>query len=89
MTYKVTIVSEKQILKDIRSIPKSDVSRIFDAIELLSTEPQPENLHIKKLIHYPTANYRLRVGSYRILLQLHESSKEIFILRIIHRSRLY
>lgn len=89
MTYKVVIVSEKQIVKDIRSIPAIDISKIFDAIELLSIEPHPENISLKKLIQYPTANYRLRVGSYRILLQIHENPKEIYVLRIVHRSKLY
>jgi mRNA interferase RelE/StbE len=44
---------------------------------------------IKKLQNYELADYRLRVGDYRFLFNIDDLGKDIYIFRILHRSKLY
>lgn len=69
--------------KDLSGLPKADQSRILQKIELLQHGLTGD---IKRLTNF-TPEYRLRVGDYRILFEIVESS--IIVYRILHRRDAY
>jgi len=61
--------------------------RIKKEIEKLKSFPNISN--IRKLTAHPLADYRLRVGDYRVLFDVDWNRKTIFILKIGHRREIY
>ena len=74
--------------RDLRSIPRSDRTRIQSAISALETSFFPEGCDIKKMKGF-TDSYRLRVGNWRILYRIHFSRKEVYIGGILRREQAY
>lgn len=89
MEYKILIANEKVLYKDLEKIPKKEVEKFWKAIADLKNNPWPENLQVKKLQNYKIADFRLRVGEYRILFDRDMEKNELVIFRILHRSKLY
>jgi mRNA interferase RelE/StbE len=69
--------------KDIASLHSTEARRVVARIETLRKGLAGD---IKRLTNF-TPEYRLRVGSYRVLFQLEE--KKIIIYRILHRKDAY
>ncbi len=89
MAHKLLIVDEKLWRKDCDAIDRTQLQKIFGAIRKLEKDPWDGNVHVKQLKNYALADYRLRIGSYRVLFTKVEESKEIHLLRVLHRSKLY
>jgi mRNA interferase RelE/StbE len=85
MSYK--IVFANSVKKDIKNIPKSVLKNIKSNIQML--ESFPNVLNFKKLSSHYLADYRLRVGDYRILFDIDYLNNEINILKIGHRKNIY
>jgi mRNA interferase RelE/StbE len=81
MQYSIIIL--KRALKDLESIQKSEAQRILSALDGLQHDLTGD---VKKLTNH-TPEYRLRVGSYRILFEIQDDM--IYIYRILHRSNAY
>jgi len=81
------IIYAKSVKKDIRTIPKDKLQRIKRAIERLKYFPDVTN--VRHLMAHPLADFRLRVGEYRILFDVDFSKKRIVILKIGHRKDVY
>ncbi len=81
------IIYAKSVLKDLRSIPPRSLARIKRRIEELRQFPNIPN--IKHLKNHPIADYRLRVGDYRVLFDVNWEKREIYILKIGHRKDVY
>jgi mRNA interferase RelE/StbE len=75
------------INKDLDQIDKQQLGRIKKAIEILKSFPDISN--IKKLSAHPLADYRLRVGEYRVLFDVYWEKRVIYILKIGHRRDVY
>jgi len=73
--------------KDLSGIDRKHLQKIKNAIESLTEFPDIPN--IKKLSAHPLADYRLRVGNYRILFDVCRDEKVIFVLKIGHRKEVY
>ncbi|MCB2263557.1 MAG: type II toxin-antitoxin system RelE/ParE family toxin [Candidatus Thiosymbion ectosymbiont of Robbea hypermnestra] len=73
-----------QAVKDLRHLPQQEARRIADALERLEEDLSGD---IKKLTNF-TPEYRLRVGSYRILFEV-EKQSYIVVYRILHRRKAY
>ena len=85
MSYK--IVFANSVKKDIKNIPKSVLKNIKSNIQMLESFPNVSNF--KKLSSHYLADYRLRVGDYRILFDIDYLNNEINILKIGHRKNIY
>ena len=70
-------------IKDLKALPKSDAKKVIEKIRSLE---KGLNGDIKKLTNF-TPEYRLRVGSYRVLFEIEE--QRIFVYRIKHRKEAY
>ncbi|MFZ2631285.1 MAG: type II toxin-antitoxin system RelE/ParE family toxin [Desulfosalsimonadaceae bacterium] len=82
-----TIYYAKSVVKDIKKIDEKLLSMIRKGIEGLYNFPNISN--IKRLSAHPLADYRLRIGEYRILFDVDWDEKKIFILKIGHRKDVY
>ena len=81
------IMYAKSVKKDIKIIPKKDKQKIKEAIEELRNFPNVSK--VKKLTEHPIADFRLRVGNYRILFDVDGNERIIYILKIGHRKEIY
>lgn len=72
--------SEKELCK----LPKELQERIISTLERIRARPYP---HIAKLVGCPY--FRLRVGDYRIILDIRENMLIIFVIEIGHRRSIY
>ena len=72
--------------KEFRDLPQDIKKRVITKIDLLSSNPLPKD--VKKL-KGKNDYYRLRVGVFRIVYELHQSEKMILITRIRHRHDAY
>ena len=81
------IVYAQSVEKDLRRIPLSSLQKIKKRLEDL--ERFPDIPQIKHLKNHPIADYRLRVGNYRVLFDVNWEKNEIYILKIGHRKDVY
>ncbi len=70
--------------KELKRLDRSVAKRIYEKVDLLSRNPER---YIEKLVRYPY--YRLRVGDYRVILDIKHESVRILILKVGHRSSVY
>ncbi|HUT05519.1 MAG TPA: type II toxin-antitoxin system RelE/ParE family toxin [Nitrosopumilaceae archaeon] len=77
------IWSEKSV-KQLKKFEKKSSQRIFDAV--LGCVDDPFR-NVIRLTNSPF--YRLRVGNYRIILDLQQSKVIIFVIEVDHRGRIY
>ena len=69
------------VTKDLRRLPKKDVSRILKRIEGLTDDPRPSGC--EKLSGRDI--YRIRQGRYRILYEIRDNELVVLVIRIAHR----
>jgi len=82
------ILYAKSVKKDINKIQdKNTKEKIKKAIEKLKNFPNITN--IKSLKSHPLADYRLRIGEYRVLFDVDWDNRKIYILKIGHRKDVY
>ena len=72
--------AEKQLYK----LEKNVQVRIISTLERIRVRPYP---HVKKLVSSPY--FRLRVGEYRVILDIKEDKLIIFVIEIGHRRNIY
>ena len=83
-SYRVELA--KGVEKDLRKIPARQVAKISAAIHRLSLNPKPKGS--VKLVGYDI-EYRIRVGDYRVIYQIHDSILIILVIEIGHRKDIY
>lgn len=81
MTYHIEF--KPRAIKDIKAIDKNEARRIIDKIESLKNDLAGD---VKRLTHF-TPEYRLRVGSYRVLFEVEGAI--VVIYRVRHRKDAY
>ena len=81
------IVYAKSVFKDLKKIDRKNLKKIKEGIEELMNFPNISQ--IKHLKNHPLADYRLRIGNYRVLFNVNWEKKEIYILKVGHRREVY
>jgi mRNA interferase RelE/StbE len=81
----------KDFEKSLLSIPHKNIrDKIMKGIEALSVNPRHEKnfkkLELPRNIYKFTAQFRLRVGDYRILYNVDDKNKVVWILRLRKRN---
>ena len=74
----------RQAEKSFRKIPRDYQKKIKKAI--LQLEQNPYTVGTIKLINYPVAQYRKRIGDFRILFHIDEEEKMVIIADIKRRT---
>lgn len=83
MSWTVTV--DKAVLRRLKRIPEPDRNRLFETI--LSLETGTEGQDIRRLVGRD--GYRLRVGNWRILLDVDAQKKRISVYDIGSRGDIY
>jgi mRNA interferase RelE/StbE len=79
------IFFKRSVEKDLRSIPKKDLKRIFDRINLLAEDPRPSGG--EKLTGQE--RYRIRQGLCRIVYSMQDNVLAIWVVKVGHRKDVY
>ena len=82
-----SILYAKSVARDLRKIASHQFPAIKEGIEDLKEFPNISQ--IKRLKNHPIAEYRLRIGNYRVLFDVNWEQQEIYILKIGHRREVY
>ena len=83
MTYEVFI--ERRAQRALAKVPEPHRDRIISAIRRLGQEPRPSG--VKKLAGREA--WRIRVGSYRILYEIHDARLVVIVVEVGHRRDVY
>jgi mRNA interferase RelE/StbE len=76
---------ERRAQKQLAKIPEPDRGRIVAAVEGLAEEPRP--LGVKKLTGREA--WRIRVGDYRIIYEIHDKNLMVLVIALGHRRDIY
>ena len=82
---RYSIEFAKSVRKDLRKLAKPEVKKILATIDGLAEKPRPpgsKKLTIENL-------YRVRVGNYRILYEIHDDRLIVLIVKTGHRKEIY
>ncbi len=93
MAYEVVFPSERVerlFQKTLEKIPPKYQSAIVQALRSLSSNPRPQGKRIKRLkgeviVSQFTAEYRLRLGAYRVLYDVDDQRKKVILLKLLKR----
>jgi len=83
VTYTVEILRTAQA--QLAKIAKQDRGRVIAAIRALADVPRPHGC--KKLSGRPA--WRIRVGTYRVLYEIHDERLVVVVISIGHRKDVY
>lgn len=78
------LVYSEEALKTLRKLQRDLQRRILSTLERIRIRPYP---HMKKLVGCPY--FRLRVGDYRVIIEIKEDTLIILVLEIGHRRSIY
>jgi mRNA interferase RelE/StbE len=84
VAYRIDLLPEVE--RTLAAFPQKLQRRIAGRIDALADDPRPP--HYQKLSS-SHAIYRIRVGNYRILYQIHEEVLTVLIVRIGDRKEVY
>jgi mRNA interferase RelE/StbE len=82
MTYE--IIFSDHALKQLKKLEKNVRERIISTLERIKIRPQA---HVTKIVGDP--GHRLRVGGYRVILDIDEGNLVILVIKIGHRKKIY
>jgi mRNA interferase RelE/StbE len=77
---------KKSAIKDLSKIDRATQERVINALESFSEHPQEAD--IKKLKGYEDI-FRLRVGNYRVVMEVIWQGEVAYVIRIRHRREVY
>ncbi len=83
MRYRVIL--PKSVQKEVDRLPDDVVRRILARLAQLETDPRPAD--VKKLKGRDA--YRIRVGDYRVIYEIHDRQLEVLVITIGHRREIY
>jgi mRNA interferase RelE/StbE len=82
---KYAILIEKSAQKALAKLPQPIQDRIIQAIWSLAEIPRPSD--VKKLTGRDA--WRIRIGDYRVIYEIHDKELRILVLMIGHRKDVY
>lgn len=83
-SYKIEITASAE--KSLKKIPKKDIAKIVEAIQVLAISPFPEGC---RKLKGEKDIYRVRQGNYRIIYEIFDKKLIVLILKIGHRKEIY
>ena len=72
--------------KALKKIPKKDLIKIIESIQILAINPFPEGC---RKLSSEEGTYRIRQGTYRIIYEVEGKNLKVLILKIGHRKDIY
>jgi len=80
------LLSRVGAVKELARLPREHQRRITSKIDDLGEDPRPDG--VQKLTGEEDL-YRIHVGDYRIVYEVHDRERKAVVLRIGHRSEIY
>jgi len=80
--YKLII--DPKALEFLEKLPKTIAQRIFKKIQLAKTDPHHYFIRLTN-----RAEYKLRVGDYRVIAEIKDNELIVFVIHIDHRKKVY
>ena len=81
---RFNIIWSDSALKQLKKLDRFVAKRIFEKVSLLEDEPYR---FIQKLVG--SSFFKLRVGDYRIILEIKQDVLQILIIKVGHRKSVY
>jgi mRNA interferase RelE/StbE len=82
MIYEIIFTDTSR--KQFKKLEKNVQERIIKALERIRIRPEA---HVRKLVGDP--GYKLRVGEYRIIIDIYKDKLIILVIKIGHRKNIY
>ena len=82
---RYAVILPKSVQKELDRLPEDAVRRIL--ARLAELEPNPRPTDIKKLKGRKA--WRIRVGDYRVIYEIHNRQLQILVITIGHRREVY
>ena len=79
-----TLAYSDKVLKQLEKLPKETQDRVLKTLQRITVRP---HAHVKKLFGSPY--FRLRVGDYRVILNIVENKLIILVIELGHRKNIY
>jgi mRNA interferase RelE/StbE len=80
------ILIERAVERDLKKLPAADFERIIPHLKGLAENARPAG---SRKISGSGHDWRIRVGTYRVLHEIDEKEKTVKILRVRHRREVY
>ena len=80
------ILFKRSAEKELRKVSSSHISPIINKIQALSKNPRPAGVQILK---GEGRYFRLRHTDYRIVYEVNDAKREVVIIKIGHRRKVY
>lgn len=80
-----TIVLAKSAVKELNRLPNKTHDKVIEHLRQLESDPRM--VGVEKLTTIDA--YRLRVGNYRIVFEIHDTRREVKILMVEDRKQVY
>jgi len=71
-------------IQQLKKLDRSIAKRIFDAVSRLEKNP---TRRVRRIVNSPY--YRLRVGDYRVIIDIRENELTVIVIKIGHRKSIY
>jgi mRNA interferase RelE/StbE len=71
-------------IQQLKKLDRSIAKRIFDAVSRLEKNP---TRRVRRIVNSPY--YRLRVGDYRVIIDIRENELTVIVIKIGHRKNIY
>lgn len=84
---KYTIRIAPKAQRDFKKLDQKVRKRVTEVIKSLATNRTPQQF--KPLMGHDIAQFRLRIGDWRVLYDVYDDNRVVLILRIGHRKDIY
>ncbi len=78
------IIWSESAARELRRLDRSVARQIFEKVDKLKEDPYR---NVRKLVGLPY--FRLRVGDYRIILDIQKDIMRVLVIKVGHRKRIY
>jgi mRNA interferase RelE/StbE len=80
------VLLEAAAERDLRKLPQAEFHRLVARIKALGEEPRPSGC---RKITGSKNDWRIRVGTYRVVYEIDEKGKAVKVMRVRHRREVY
>ena len=80
------VLLERAAERDLGRLPQAEFHRLVTRIKALGEEPRPSG---SRKITGSKNDWRIRVGTYRVIYEIDEKAKAIKVMRVRHRREAY
>ena len=82
-----TVIISKKAAKELRKISRQFHRPILDALRALASDPRPAGT--VKLTGVKPPVYRIRVGNYRVVYEIHDAELRVLVVKMGDRKDVY